>query len=42
MTAGRKEAAEVVEEEVEEEGALGACVDHRKTPEVELPKDRNL
>lgn len=39
MTAGRKEAAEVEEEK--EGGALGACVYHRKTPEVEFVKDRN-
>jgi len=32
VTAGREEAVE------EERGGLGACVDHRKNPEVELSK----
>lgn len=42
VTAGRKEAAEEEREEDEEEGGLGACVDRRKTSEVELTKIENL
>lgn len=43
MTAGRKEAAEEEQEEdEEEEGGLGACLDRRKTSEVELTKIENL